>query len=343
MAKNVTLERAKKAKKDEFYTQLSDIEKELKYYKEHFRGKTVLCNCDDPRVSNFFRYFALNFDYLGLKSLITTCYKSQDIDLFTTDSCDKAVYLIYKGDKNKDGVVDFDEIDVKPLKGDGDFRSQECIELLKQADIVVTNPPFSLFREYVALLLKYEKKFLIIGDQDKIHYTDIFPHIKENRIWIGYTFPKEFKTPLTEVEDAKIQRLKEDGVYQKFGKTLWFTNLDIEKRHENLVLYKKYEKETAIKYANFDAIEIGAISDIPNDYYGIMGVPDSIVTLYNPDQFELIGIAEGDSGREIGLQPVPKELKKINPSLRDGQLYYFVDGFPKKPYSRILIRRKQNS
>ena len=163
MAKNASLSLAKKAKKDEFYTQLSDIEKELSHYKEHFRGKTVLCNCDDPRVSNFFRYFALNFEHLGLKRLITTCYKNQNIDFFTTSECEKAVYLIYDGDKENNGIIDPSKIDVKTLKGDGDFRSAECVELLKQADIVVTNPPFSLFREYVALLMKYEKKFLIIG------------------------------------------------------------------------------------------------------------------------------------------------------------------------------------
>lgn len=178
MPRNAKLGKAKKAKKDEFYTQLTDIEKELRHYKEHFRGKTVLCNCDDPRISNFFRYFATNFEHLGLKRLITTCYKSQDIEIFSKEESDKAVYLIYDGDKNGNRIVDLEEIDVKPLKGDGDFRSPECVELLKQADIVVTNPPFSLFREYIAQLIKYEKKFLVIGHQNAIKYLEIFPLLR---------------------------------------------------------------------------------------------------------------------------------------------------------------------
>ena len=178
MPRNAKLGKAKKAKKDEFYTQLTDIEKELRHYKEHFRGKTVLCNCDDPRISNFFRYFAINFEHLGLKRLITTCYKSQDIEIFSKEESDKAVYLIYDGDKNGNRIVDLEEIDVKPLKGDGDFRSPECVELLKQADIVVTNPPFSLFREYIAQLIKYEKKFLVIGHQNAIKYLEIFPLLR---------------------------------------------------------------------------------------------------------------------------------------------------------------------
>ena len=178
MPRNAKLGKAKKAKKDEFYTQLTDIEKELRHYKEHFRGKTVLCNCDDPRISNFFRYFATNFEHLGLKRLITTCYKSQDIEIFSKEESDKAVYLIYDGDKNGNRIVDLEEIDVKPLKGDGDFRSPECVELLKQADIVVTNPPYSLFREYIAQLIKYEKKFLVIGHQNAIKYLEIFPLLR---------------------------------------------------------------------------------------------------------------------------------------------------------------------
>ena len=178
MPRNAKLGKAKKAKKDEFYTQLTDIEKDLRHYKEHFRGKTVLCNCDDPRISNFFRYFAINFEHLGLKRLITTCYKSQDIEIFSKEESDKAVYLIYDGDKNGNRIVDLEEIDVKPLKGDGDFRSPECVELLKQADIVVTNPPFSLFREYIAQLIKYEKKFLVIGHQNAIKYLEIFPLLR---------------------------------------------------------------------------------------------------------------------------------------------------------------------
>ena len=185
---NIKLNAAKEAKKDEFYTQLEDINNELRHYREHFRGKTVLCNCDDPRVSNFFTYFAYNFEFLGLKRLITTCYKNQDMDLFSQNESEHAIYLIYDGDKNGNNVPDPEEIGIHPLKGDGDFRSPECIELLKQADIVVTNPPFSLFREYVAQLIEYDKKFLIIGHQNAIHYKEIFPLIKQNLIWLGYGF-----------------------------------------------------------------------------------------------------------------------------------------------------------
>ena len=183
---NSALTAAKAAKKDEFYTQLTDIEKELAHYKEHFRGKTVLCNCDDPRVSNFFKYFTLNFDHLGLKRVIATCYKSQSVDLFSTHDCEQAVYQIYDGERDTNNMPDENEIAVKPLKGDGDFRSAECIELLKQADIVVTNPPFSLFREYVAQLIKYEKKFLIIGNKNALTYKELFPLIKNNLMWTGY-------------------------------------------------------------------------------------------------------------------------------------------------------------
>ena len=183
MAKR-TIDKAKAAKEDEFYTQLEDINNELRHYREHFRGKTVLCNCDDPRVSNFFTYFAYNFEFLGLKKLITTCYKNQDIDLFTTNNSEEAVYLIYEGDKNGDRIPTADEIGVHPLKGDGDFRSPECLELLKEADIVVTNPPFSLFREYVAQLMEYDKKFLIIGNQNNATYKEIFPLLMQNKIWL---------------------------------------------------------------------------------------------------------------------------------------------------------------
>lgn len=182
---NATLTQAKKAKKDEFYTQLSDIERELAHYKEHFRGKTVLCNCDDPRISNFFRYFAYNFEHLGLKRLITTCYKNQEMDLFSMNTCDRAIWLEYTGDKNGDRVPSPDEIGIHHFVGDGDFRSAECIELLKQADIVVTNPPFSLFREYVAQLIEYDKKFLIIGNINAITYKEVFPLIMQNKIWLG--------------------------------------------------------------------------------------------------------------------------------------------------------------
>jgi hypothetical protein len=339
---NKNLNKAKEAKKDEFYTQLDDINNELKHYRDHFCGKTVLCNCDDPRVSNFFTYFALNFETLKLKRLITVCYKNQNANLFSENKSEQAVYLIYDGDKNGNHVPDADEIGVLPLKGDGDFRSAECIELLKQADIVVTNPPFSLFREYVAQLMEYDKKFLIIGPYNAIKYKEIFPLIKQNKLWIGFGFNGGNAYFATPHPDAYTQ-----GVYNsetglvKFRNCTWFTNLDHKKRHEDLILYKKYTPEEYPTYANYDAIDVSKTADIPEDYYGKMGVPITFMDKYNPDQFEIIGIAEGDSGKELGLTPFNRELKKLNKSLRDGQLYYMVNDFPTKPFTRIIIQRKK--
>lgn len=308
---NKNLNKAKEAKKDEFYTQLEDINNELRHYREHFRGKTVLCNCDDPRVSNFFTYFAYNFEFLGLKKLITTCYKNQDIDLFCQNKSEQAVYLVYEGDKNGDHIPNAEEIGVKPLKGDGDFRSRECIELLKEADIVVTNPPFSLFLEYVAQLMEYDKKFLIIGNQNAIKYKEIFPLLKENKVWLGYQFgDMKFKVP--ESYEPRETRFWVDETGQKWrsmGNICWFTNLDIKKRHEDIILYKNYTPEEYPTYANYNAIDVSKIADIPCDYDGLMGVPITFMDKYNPEQFEIIGIAEGDSGKELGLTPFDRELK----------------------------------
>lgn len=337
---NKNLNAAKAAKKDEFYTQLEDINNELRHYREHFRGKTVLCNCDDPRVSNFFTYFAYNFEFLGLKRLITTCYKNQDTDLFTQNKSEQAVYLIYDGDKNGNSIPDPQEIGIHPLKGDGDFRSRECVELLKQADIVVTNPPFSLFREYVAQLVQYEKKFLIIGHQNAIHYKEIFPLIKQNKVWLGYGFKGGAGHFMSNYEDKATAGDHREGLIRVSG-VHWFTNLEIRKRHEDLILYKHYTPEEYPHYENYDAIEVAKTADIPCDYDGIMGVPTTFLDKYNPNQFEIIGLAEGDLGKELGLKPYNRELKKINKSLRDGQLFYMTNGFPQKPYSRILICRKR--
>lgn len=336
---NKNLNAAKEAKKDEFYTQLEDINNELRHYREHFRGKTVLCNCDDPRVSNFFTYFAYNFEFLGLKRLITTCYKNQNMDLFSQNKSEQAIYLIYDGDKNGNNIPDPEEIGIHPLKGDGDFRSHECIELLKQADIVVTNPPFSLFREYVAQLIKYEKKFLIIGHQNAIHYKEIFPLIKENKVWLGYGFKGGAGHFISKYEDKATAGDHKEGMIRVSG-VHWFTNLEIKKRHENLILYKHYTHEEYPRYENFDAIEVSKTADIPCDYDGMMGVPTTFLDKYNPDQFEIIGLAEGDLGKELGLTPFDRTLKKLNKSLRDGQLFYMINGYPQKPYSRILIRKK---
>lgn len=336
---NKNLNAAKEAKKDEFYTQLEDINNELRHYREHFRGKTVLCNCDDPRVSNFFTYFAYNFEFLGLKRLITTCYKNQDMDLFSQNECEQAIYLIYDGDKNGNNIPDPEEIGIHPLKGDGDFRSKECVELLKQADIVVTNPPFSLFREYVAQLMEFDKKFLIIGHQNAIHYKEIFPLIMKNKLWLGYGFKGGAGHFISKYEDKATAGDHREGMIRVPG-VHWFTNLEIRKRHENLILYKHYTPEEYPRYENYDAIEVCKTADIPCDYDGAMGVPTTFLDKYNPEQFEIIGLAEGDLGKELGLKPFNRELKKLNKSLRDGQLFYMVNDYPQKPYSRILIRKK---
>jgi len=285
---NKSLISAKRARKDEFYTQLNAINNELKHYKEHFKGKVVLCNCDDPRVSEFFNYFVLNFNHLGLKKLITTCYKNQEPDLFSRHDSDRAVYLEYNGSlSGKDNVPTAKDIGIKHLKGDGDFRSAECIELLKQADIVVTNPPFSLFREYVAQLIEYNKKFVIIGNQNAYTYKEIFKLIKENKIWVGYNYgAMKFEVPKYDTKGYEENGKK----WRKFGNICWFTNLDIKKRHEDLICYRNYTPEKYPKYDNYDAINVDEVADIPCDYKGLMGVPITFLNKYNPKQFELLGI-----------------------------------------------------
>ncbi len=330
MAKNDSLHKAKRAKADEFYTQLSDIENECRHYKEHFKGKTILCNCDDPRVSNFFFYFSQNFEHLGLKKLIATCYKSQDINLFSEGNTEKAVYIVYEGDKNGNKKVDDNELDIKELQGDGDFRSKECIELLKEADIVVTNPPFSLFREYVALLMEYEKKFLIIGTQNAITYKEIFKLIKENKIWLGCkSGDMSFTVPADSEPRATRYWETEDGTkWRSMGNICWFTNLDHKKRHEKIVLYKTYTPEDFPKYKNYNVIEVSKIADIPMDYNGVMGVPITFMDKYNPEQFEIIGMAE-DNGK--GLSGEAAEWDRVNP-------HCIING--KAMYKRIFIRKK---
>lgn len=315
---NENLQAARKAKKDEFYTQLADIESELKHYKEHFQGKTVLCNCDDPRVSNFFHYFSYNFERLGLKKLITTCYKNQNRDLFSQNDSEQAIYLEYYGDKDGDRVPNPEEIGVKRLKGDGDFRSAECIELLKQADIVVTNPPFSLFREYVAQLIKYEKKFIIIGHQNAITYKEIFALIKQNKLWLGFGFKGGAGHFYSKYQDTATAGDHREGMIRVSGVT-WFTNLDIQKRHENLILYKTYNPNDYPKYDNYDAINVDKTADIPMDYDGAMGVPITFLDKYNPEQFEILGI-----DRYIKDNPHYGHRFKIN---------------NKEIYARIIIRK----
>ena len=329
-SQNTNLTLAKANKKDEFYTQLSDIEKELKHYKNHFKGKVVLCNCDDPRVSNFFHFFSYNFEKFGLKKLIATCYKNQEMDLFSENKSEQAIYLEYTGDKNGNNVPDANEIGIKPLKGDGDFRSKECIELLKQADIVVTNPPFSLFREYVAQLIEYDKKFLIIGNINAISYKEIFKLIKENKAWLGVNMGRGisgFIVPKNYELYGSEARVDENGNrIVATNNCLWLTNLDNSKRHEDIILYKKYTQDEFPTYENYNAINVDKTKDIPMDYPGEMGVPITFLHYYNPDQFEIIDInPHFFTIVEQGL-PKPSQLK--------------ITG-KKDPYARILIKNKR--
>ncbi|MCB0512496.1 MAG: adenine-specific methyltransferase EcoRI family protein [Bacteroidetes bacterium] len=321
--KNTDLHNAKKRKKDEFYTQLSDIERELRHYKSHFKDKIVYCNCDDPRISNFFHYFSYNFEKLGLKKLITTCYKSQDLDLFSQNNSEQAIYLEYEGDKNGNNIPDAEEIGIVPLKSDGDFRSKESIELLKQADIVVTNPPFSLFREYVSQLLDYEKQFLIIGHQNAITYKEIFKYIKEDKMWLGYGFNRNmahFINP--HYEDYASDNDHKEGMIRVSG-VVWYTTMEIKKRHEDVILFKRYKGNESYypKYDNYDAINVDKAKEIPMDYEGTIGVPITFLSKYNPDQFELIG------------QMVTTKIDELNYG------YPYLNG--KKIYARILIRNKK--
>ena len=333
---NKNLNKAKGAKKDEFYTQLEDINNELRHYREHFRGKTVLCNCDDPRVSNFFTYFAYNFEFLGLKKLITTCYKNQNINLFSQNKSEQAVYLVYEGDKNGDHIPNAEEIGVKPLKGDGDFRSKECIELLKEADIVVTNPPFSLFREYVAQLMGYEKKFLIIGNVNAISYKEIFPLIMNNQIWLGasiHSGDRKFWVPNDYELNAAGCGIDETG--RKFIRVKgvrWFTNLDYKERHEDIILYKHYTPEEYPRYINYDAINVNKTEEIPMDYGGAMGVPITFLDKYNPEQFEILG----KSLDLADMSVIKQRLGKLNGGPR---FYIEKEGVLIRLYERIVIRK----
>ncbi|MCZ2281871.1 MAG: adenine-specific methyltransferase EcoRI family protein [Bacteroidales bacterium] len=329
---NKNLKKAKNSKNDEFYTELTDIEKELRHYKEHFKGKTVFCNCDDPRISNFFHYFSYNFENLGLKRLITTCYKNQERDLFSNHKSENAIWLEYTGDKNGDRVPNPEEIGIHKLKGDGDFRSQESIDLLTQADIVVTNPPFSLFREYVAQLIEHEKKFLIIGNQNVITYKEIFKLIKENKLWAGIENggTKWFRVP--EHYDIQTEtRIKTvDG--QKFfsmGSVYWFTNLENRKRNEDITLYKTYigNEKSYPKYDYYDAIEVSKVSDIPIDYKGAMGVPITFLDKYNPEQFEIL---DGIGRYSMLTGPTPET---------QGTYLTKINGVPK--FARVIIKNKR--
>lgn len=383
MANKSDLAAANKAKKDEFYTQLTDIEKELRYYKKHFKNKTVFCNCDDPYESNFFKYFVLNFNRLGIKKLIATCYSDSPIantqlSLFDCDGkSSKSMNHPYKAivttvyDKTGDGCIDMFDIaelfrsgenELTELKGDGDFRSEECIELLKESDIVVTNPPFSLFREFVALLMDYKKSFIIIGNVNAISYKEIFPHLMNDRMWIGasiHSGDRAFFVPDDYPLTASGCGIDEETgrKYIRVKGVRWFTNLDIKQRHEELILVKKYNPEDYPKYDNYDAINVNTTASIPCDYPNIMGVPITFLDKYSPEQFEIIGLTQGWDdlhskryGQQIQVSKDGKESKvmKLNdgPSIEVdtppiGQTYYIVDGhYYIKAYARILVRNK---
>ncbi len=291
------LKNAKKNKNDEYYTKINDIEKELKYYKKYFENKIIYCNCDNPKESNFFKYFALNFKHLKLKKLITTHYNGGK----------NSYKLEIVEDINNDGKIDLNDAIKTPLQGDGDFRSEECIEILKSVDIVVTNPPFSLFREYIAQLDKYQKEFLIIGNINTISYNESFKLIKENKMWLGYNSVRHFIRP--------------DGSSYETARTFWYTNLDIKKRHENIVLNKLYSKKDYPKYDNYDAINVNKVTEIPRNYKGFIGVPITFLEKYNPNQFEIIGKMSTTKTDDYNFG------------------YPFLNG--KKIYARIVIKTKK--
>ena len=367
MAGNKNLAAAKANKKDEFYTQLVDIENELKHYKQHFPGKVVYCNCDDPYESWFFKYFAMNFNALGLKKLIATSYDGSsvagtELSFGDEDECKAYKIVIDRPieDYNGDGAVDDEDIriyfqkfppevlvsddDYKP----GDFRSRQCIEFLKEADIVVTNPPFSLFREYVAQLMAYSKKFLIIGHQGAIGYKEIFPLIKDNKVWLGFGFKGGAAHFYSHYEDTATAGDHREGMIRVSG-VVWFTNLDIQKRHEFIDLFKLYSPEIYPKYDNYDAIEVSKTADIPIDYAGIMGVPVTFIDKYNPDQFEILGMCENEDLYGLktkvytSVECRDAYLAKFNkPGVYDlnASGVLIINGRKEKTYSRILIRNK---
>ena len=324
---NSGLQSAKRNKKDEFYTQIADVERELRHYRRHFKDKVVYCNCDDPYISAFFEYFSKNFEFLGLNKLITTCYKSQRIDLFSQNMSEYAIKLEYFGGA-PNSLPTPDNIGVSRLQSDGDFRSQECIEIIKEADIVVTNPPFSLFSEYIAQLASFDKKFIIIGHQNAITYKDVFPLIKQNRVWLGYGFKRNmahFIAP--HYEDTASDADHREGMIRVSG-VVWYTSLDHNKRHDEMILVQRYEGNEVEypRYDNYDAIEVSRTQNIPMDYAGAMGVPITFLTKYNPEQFEIIGATESEGkGFSCGLWDLESCVAQA-----------MVNG--RKVYKRLFIR-----
>lgn len=384
MAGNKSLKAAVRAKEDEFYTQLTDIEKELRHYKQHFRGKTILCNCDDPFESNFFKYFVLNFNRLGIKKLIATCYSgspiaNQQLSIFDVlgtgeENANKPYKAIVTQvyDQTGDGGVDMLDVaelfkigvnELVELNGDGDFRSEECLALMDESDIVVTNPPFSLFREYISTLLEHNKHFVIIGSQNAITYKEFFPLLMQNKVWLGYgNGDMSFRVP--EYFEPRETRfwVDEDGQkWRSLGNIAWFTNLDIRKRHEEMILVRRYNTSEYPEYDNYNAIEVSKTADIPCDFTGIMGVPITFMYKYNPDQFEIVGLVNGkdylagikttknykdyeetrqngtktgSGGGKINGNPVLKGKPK------SGNYFVLNDEVVHSTYARIFIRNK---
>lgn len=355
MAGNSNLNDSARNKQDEFYTQLSMIENELKHYKHHFKDKIILCNCDDPYESNFFKYFAMNFNSLGLKKLITTCYASSPVlgDEFSyyvdkhnqisflpvensmplqDDKKPYKVEITEVSDENGDGRIDLSDVEylmrnkkntLTLLKGDGDFRSPECVELLKEADIVITNPPFSLFRDYMALLVQFDKQFLIIGNLNAVKYKEILPLFMNDKVWLGSNSGHYwFKVPDSYEEKKTDFKIDENGQkWRRMGNICWYTNLDYEKRHEDMILFKPYTPEKYPKYDNFDAIEVSKTADIPCDFYGVIGVPITFMTRHSPEQFTIVGVLNSGSANEYDFAKAILNGKQL--------------------YARILIKRKE--
>ncbi len=367
MGTNSNLRKAKQEQNGEFYTQLEDIEKELRHYTQHFYGKTIFCNCDDPYESNFFYYFATRFNDLKLKKLICTCYDGSpmaytQLSFFegaekTVEKKDRKAYKIViteVKDENNDGAVDIADVEyllrnkknaLTKLKGNGDFRSEECIALLQEADIVVTNPPFALFREYVAQLVEYDKKFLIIGNKNIISYREIFQYLKNGLMWVGHRNINSdmwFIVP----DYEKYEKIV-DGKHLKHINGCWLTNLDLKRRHDNFIFTRDYSPEEYPKYFNYEAININKVDDIPDNYYKEMGVPITFFGSHNPDEFDIIGLGISNSGLEIGVRPYLPEHKKYRKEVQhkgavDGDLYMLdKDGHPDVPYARIIIKRKK--
>ena len=376
---NKNLSKAKDVKNDEFYTQYDDIQKEVNAYLEYdadvFRGKTILLPCDDPEKSNFTKFFAQNFERFGLEKLVSTSYAPEakakkyggDMSLYSyaqehgeaaPENERGRIYVLERGAKRK-GRLDIGALNWEYLKGDGDFRSEEVSALRDEADFIVTNPPFSLFREFMSWVTVGKKSFLVIGNMNAVTYKEVFPLIKANKMWLGATgsgsdmvFGVPSGAKVDPKDREKAAKLGYVGDYTRLGNSCWYSNIEHGRRHQPLRLMTKAEnikhsKHKEIKevgyrsYDNYDAIEVPFVDAIPSDFSGVIGVPKSFLDKYCPEQFEIVGCAEGDSGKELGLKPFDRKLKKLNPSLRDGQLYYFEDGVPVKPFARILIRHKK--